>query len=89
MKMENKQEEKVVRNVVSAMIREAIDDSGLTLKQLEDITGLSKSAIQRYASCDTEKIPLYAVFKIAQATKTKIFNTLFFSLDIISRGDQN
>lgn len=76
--MENKQEEKVVHNVVSAMIREAIDDSGLTLKQLEDITGLSKSAIQRYASCDTKKYLYMQFLKSLKQLKQRYLIHYFF-----------
>ena len=42
----------------SLKIKEAIEKSGLTLMELQEKTGISKSAIQRYASGNTDKIPI-------------------------------
>lgn len=55
---------------ISLRIKQAIEKSGLTLLQLEKETGISKSAIQRYTSGNTSKIPIEAVTKIAKATNT-------------------
>lgn len=87
--MEKQQELKAVCNIVSERIQEAINNSGLTLKQLEQCTGLSKSAIQRYASGDVKKIPLYAVVLIAKATKSNLLCMLLFSLDTVCKNSDN
>lgn len=50
----------------SLRIKEAIDKSGLTLMELQTKTGISKSAIQRYASGETDKIPVDAVKALAK-----------------------
>lgn len=52
----------------SSRIKEAIEKSGLTLMELQAKTGISKSAIQRYASGETDKIPVDAVKSLAKAT---------------------
>lgn len=52
----------------SLRIKEAIEKSGLTLMELQSKTGISKSAIQRYASGETDKIPVDAVKLLAKAT---------------------
>lgn len=52
----------------SLRIKEAIEKSGLTLMELQTKTGISKSAIQRYASGETDKIPVDAVKLLAKAT---------------------
>ena len=52
----------------SKRIRNAIQDKGLSYAELEKITGVSKSALQRYASGETKKIPVDVIEKIAEAT---------------------
>lgn len=49
-------------------IKSAIEESGLTLYELQHKTKISKSAIQRYATGATDKIPIDALKKIADAT---------------------
>lgn len=49
-------------------INEAIKASKLSYAELEKITGVSKSALQRYASGETKKIPVDCIEKIASAT---------------------
>lgn len=46
---------------------DAIKDSGLSYPELEKITGISKSAIQRYATGETKKIPSDRLTKLANA----------------------
>ena len=53
---------------MSKRIYEAISDSGLSYGDLNKITGISKSALQRYAIGETEKIPLDRIELIAKAT---------------------
>lgn len=51
-------------------IREAIEQSGYSYAELSEITGVSKSSLQRYATGQTKKIPISCIEKIAEATKT-------------------
>lgn len=53
----------------SKRIKQAIDDSKLSYGDLSKITGIPKSALQRYATGETEKIPLDRLELIAEATK--------------------
>lgn len=46
-------------------LKDAIIKSGLTLSQLEDKTGIPKSAIQRYSTGATDKIPINRIKAIA------------------------
>jgi repressor LexA len=48
-------------------LKESIDKSGLSYVELERITKISKSSIQRYASGATKKIPIDAIQAIASA----------------------
>lgn len=52
----------------SERIRQAITDKGLSYAELEKLTGISKSALQRYASGETKKIPVDVIEKIAAVT---------------------
>ena len=49
-------------------IRIAIARKKLSYTELERLTGVSKSALQRYASGETKKIPVDVIEKIADAT---------------------
>lgn len=55
-------------NEVSERIKQAIDNSGLSYRELEEITGIARSNINRYASGITMKIPIDFIGKIAEAT---------------------
>lgn len=48
-------------------LKESIDKSGLSYVELERITKIAKSSIQRYASGATKKIPIDAIQAIASA----------------------
>lgn len=52
----------------SKRIFEAIENSGLSYGELSKITDIPKSALQRYATGETEKVPLDRLTKIANAT---------------------
>ena len=52
----------------SERIRIAIKNKGLSYADLEFLTGVSKSALQRYATGQTKKIPIDVIEKIATAT---------------------
>lgn len=49
-------------------ISKAISDKGLSYTELEKVTGVSKSALQRYATGQTKKIPIDVIEAIAAAT---------------------
>lgn len=55
-------------NILDAQcIKNAVEKSGLTLYELQDRTNISKSAIQRYITGATDKIPFSAIEKLAKA----------------------
>lgn len=47
-----------------------IELSGYTYKELSERTGISKSTLQRYATGETEKIPISAIEHLAEALGT-------------------
>ena len=51
-------------------INEAIEKSGYSYAELSELTGVSKSSLQRYATGETKKIPIDCIEKIAAATRT-------------------
>lgn len=51
----------------AARIQKLIVESGKSYQELEKITGIKKSSLQRYASGVTGKIPLTAIEKLAAA----------------------
>ena len=53
-------------DLIIKRLKQAIDESGLTYSQLESKTGISKSALQRYATGITKKIPVDTIVAIAQ-----------------------
>ena len=53
-------------DLIIKRLKQAIDESGLTYSQLESKTGISKSALQRYATGMTKKIPVAPIVAIAQ-----------------------
>ena len=50
-------------------IKKLVQESGKTYQELEKITGVAKSSLQRYASGATSKIPLEVVEKLEKAFK--------------------
>lgn len=48
-------------------IRKLVYESGKSYKELEKITGIARSSLQRYATGVTKKIPLDAIEKLADA----------------------
>ena len=55
-------------NERSKRIHEAVVNAKLSYVELGRLTGISKSALQRYASGQTQKIPIDVIEKIAAAT---------------------
>lgn len=56
-------------SLMSERILKSIKDAGLSYGELHERTGIPKSALQRYATGETEKIPLDRVEAIAKATE--------------------
>lgn len=54
-------------NKRSAMIKQLIEESGHSYQELEKLTGIKKSTLQRYASGTTTKIPITAIEKLSKA----------------------
>lgn len=52
----------------SKRILESIENSNLSYGELSNITGIPKSALQRYATGETEKVPIDRIEAIAKAT---------------------
>lgn len=50
-------------------LSEAIAKSGYTYAELEKLTGISKSSLQRYATGETKKVPIDCIEIIAKITK--------------------
>lgn len=51
----------------SERLRQVIEEKHITYAELERLSGVPKSAIQRYASGETKKIPMDRIFRIAYA----------------------
>ena len=56
-------------STIADRINNAIQSTGLTYEEIAKKTGISKSALQRYATGETKKIPLDRLEKIAEFTK--------------------
>lgn len=55
---------------VSELLSDLIERSGLSYRDLEKRTGIPRSAIQRYATASTNKIPIDRLQKICQVLGT-------------------
>ena len=56
-------------SVRSERIKALIDSSGLSYQEIEKLTGIKKSSLQRYASGETTKIPLDVIEKLSVGFK--------------------
>ena len=54
-------------SIRSERIKALVESSGLSYQDLEKLTGVSKSSLQRYASGVTTKIPFDVIEKLANA----------------------
>ena len=54
-------------SIRSERIKALVDGSDLSYQELEKLTGIKKSSLQRYASGVTSKIPLDVIEKLATA----------------------
>ena len=60
---------------------------GLSYAELEKLTGVSKSALQRYASGETKKIPVDVIEKIASVTNVTARYLMGWGEDDEKRAD--
>ena len=51
----------------SEKLAQAMKDKEMSTRRLSELTGIPKSAIQRYTSGDTEKIPIDRMIRMAEA----------------------
>lgn len=54
-------------SIRSERIKALVDNSGMSYQELEKLTGIKKSSLQRYASGATTKIPLDVIEKLSVA----------------------
>ena len=54
-------------SIRSERIKALVESSGMSYQDLEKLTGIKKSSLQRYASGVTTKIPLDVIEKLAKA----------------------
>ena len=54
-------------SIRSERIKALVEQSGLSYQELEKLTGIKKSSLQRYASGSTNKIPLDVIEKLSRA----------------------
>lgn len=52
-------------SIRSERIKALVDNSGMSYQELEKLTGIKKSSLQRYASGATTKIPLDVIEKLS------------------------
>lgn len=70
-------------------VNEAIAESGYTFNELEKITNIPHSTLQRYVSGTTDKIPVTFYEAIAVATKKPIEYLLCFDNEKIAPIESN
>lgn len=61
-----------IQDLRTKRLSEAITASGYSYSELEKMTGVSKSSIQRYATGETKKIPIDFLEKLAEVLHTDI-----------------
>lgn len=62
-------------------IKTLMDERGISFRELSDMTGISKSTLQRHAAGLTKNIPIEAMEKIASALGTTVADLLGFSAE--------
>jgi len=60
----------IIMNDISSRLLEAVRKSGYSYGELSKLTGIPKSALQRYATGETEKIPIDRLQVLAPVLKT-------------------
>lgn len=76
----------IFMNEVSERLFAAIQNSGLSYGELAKQTGIPKSAIQRYATGGTEKIPVDRIELLAPAIGTTAQHILGWDAEKLSRN---
>lgn len=61
---------------ISIQLNKLIKESGLSLRELQELTGIPHSAIQRYATGTTNNIPIGRLEKLARALGTNAASIL-------------
>lgn len=59
--------ELVIKMSFSEKLAQAMKDKEMSTRRLSELTGIPKSAIQRYTSGETEKIPIDRMIRMAEA----------------------
>lgn len=59
-------------DITQERLKIAIENSGLSYREIEEKTGISHTSIYRYVHKSINKIPLSAIEKIAKATNANI-----------------
>jgi len=54
--------------IITQRLKECINSSELSLRELQSKTGISRSALQRYKEGNTEKIPIEVIEAVANVT---------------------
>jgi DNA-binding Xre family transcriptional regulator len=62
-------------------IKALMDERGISFRELSDMTGISKSTLQRHAAGLTKNVPIEAMEKIAAALGTSVGDLLGFSVE--------
>lgn len=70
-------------------LNEVVQSKHLTYVELEKLTGVSKSSIQRYLTGQTEKIPIDFFEKVARVTDTPIDYLTCFDKKIASADSRD
>lgn len=94
--MNNKVDVKVLQKEISELmnerirrLNEVVQSKHLTYVELEKLTGVSKSSIQRYLTGQTEKIPIDFFEKVARVTETPIEYLTCFDKKIASTDSRD
>lgn len=67
---------------ISRRLAETIKTSKMSYKELEEATGISSSAIQRYATGTTDKIPVDRLLKIVKVCNGSLIYVLCIETSI-------
>ena len=70
---------------ISRRLAETIKTSKMSYKELEEATGISSSAIQRYATGTTDKIPVDRLLKIVKVCNGSLVYVLCIEMNVEGR----
>ena len=72
----------------SERVRKAIEKSNLSYMELEKLTGVSHSTLQRFAIGKTNRLPLSAVEKLALVTNTTPAYLMGWEDEVLDMGEK-